>query len=332
MRSPSPAAILAGATPAGDAAAGARTDRSALYQQIRAVFEGFALLVALIAVERLFLGRGTYAGLGLHPFWLPVLLVSLQHGLFGGVATAILASWLADWPIRAPGQDIAAHYFQLVRLPVQWLLVALAIGVFRQAQIRAEAERDREITRLRQVNDRFAAEVARLDDELWRFEMRTAIDGGAAPDAAAAGGGPVRHALARLAALRSGRPEQLGARFAVAAEALLGPVPVRLLGVGADGPFDLSPGRAPAGLAVDELRDRLAGTAEAEEEAESEEEAPGIAIVPVAQGADEAPAAFIVAGLDLRGPAGIVRGEALRQLADAVGAALAVAAHPERLR
>jgi hypothetical protein len=318
--------MLAGATPGGDAVAGSRTDRSALYHQIRAVFEGFALLVALIAVERLFLGRGTYAGLGLHPFWLPVLLVSLQHGLFGGVATAILASWLADWPIRAPGQDIAAHYFQLVRLPVQWLLVALAIGVFRQAQIRAEAERDREITRLRQVNDRFAAEVARLDDELWRFEMRTAIDGGVALDAAAAGGGPVRHALARLAMLRSARPEQLGARFAVAAEALIGTVPVRLLGVGADGPFDLSPGRAPAGLAVDQLRDRLGGAA-----APEDEEA-GIAVVPVAPGPDVAPAAFIVAGLDLRGPAGIVRGEALRQLADAVSAALATAAHPERLR
>jgi hypothetical protein len=52
----------------------------------------------------------------------------------------------------------------------------------------------------------------------------------------------------------------------------------------------------------------------------------------VAPGPDVAPAAFIVAGLDLRGPAGIVRGEALRQLADAVSAALATAAHPERLR
>ena len=148
------------------------TARALFLHQARGVFEGFVLLVALVAVERIFLGRGTYAGLDVHPFWLPVLLVTMQYGLYGGVITACLASLMLDWPIRPPGQDIVDFYFELVRLPVQWVLVAMAIGIFRQAQIRADAVRERTLAHLRSVNDLFAQEVARLDDENRRFGRR----------------------------------------------------------------------------------------------------------------------------------------------------------------
>lgn len=287
------------------------SDNSAFHQQIRGVFEGFALIVALIAVERLFLGRGGYTVLTLHPFWLPVLLVSLQHGLFAGVATAFLAAAMSDWPIRSPGQDIASFYLELVRLPVQWLLVALAIGVFRQAQLRAGAVSAQEIARLRAVNERFATEITRLDDQLWRFEMRTAIEGGATPDPS---GAPVRQALARLAALRVARPEEIGARLAIASEALLGPASVRLIRSGADGLFDVSPGRASEALDLGLLEPRLL-SGEVEQHNET-------VVLPLEASDDRRAMGFLVAEIELRGPAGLIRREGLHLLADAAATAL----------
>lgn len=147
---------------------------SGISQFIRAVTEGMALLVGLMAIETLFLGRGTYGSFDIHPFWLPVMLVALQHGLYGGVVTAILASFFMDWPLRPPGMDISAFYLEVARLPIQWLLGALLIGLFRQNHLRIEAERVKELTRLREMTSIFADEIQRLDKELWQYEVTVA--------------------------------------------------------------------------------------------------------------------------------------------------------------
>ena len=147
---------------------------SELLSFVRAVTEGMALLVGLLAIETLFLGRGAYAGLELHPFWLPVILVSLQHGLYGGVATAALASWLMDWPPRPPGVDISTYNLEMAHLPIQWLLYAVLIGLYRQGERRQQAEQARELARLRHRNRVFADEIRRVDEELRRFEVAAA--------------------------------------------------------------------------------------------------------------------------------------------------------------
>ena len=133
-----------------------------------------ALLVGLLAIETLFLGRGAYAALDLHPFWLPVILVALQHGLYGGVATAALASWLMDWPPRAPGVDISTYNLEMAHLPIQWLLYAVLIGLYRHGERQKQAEQERELARLRHSNQVFADEIRRIDEELWRFEVAAA--------------------------------------------------------------------------------------------------------------------------------------------------------------
>ena len=149
---------------------------------VRAVTEGMALLVGLLAIETLFLGRGAYAALDVHPFWLPVILVSLQHGLYGGVATAALASWFMDWPLRAPGVDISTYNLEMAHLPIQWFLCALLIGLYRQSERRKQAEQARELTRLRHRNQVFADEIHRIDEELWRFEVAAATASPAAAE------------------------------------------------------------------------------------------------------------------------------------------------------
>jgi len=153
----------------------------------RATFEGAALLLALVAAEALFFGRGTYAELGLHPFWLPVLLVTLQHGIYAGSATALLASLLLDLPPQPPAADLARHQLEAAWLPFQWLLMATVIGIFRQRQVERERDAAEEIANLAAMNQAFAEEIRKLDDELWRFELAAATgERVAAPFAASA--------------------------------------------------------------------------------------------------------------------------------------------------
>jgi hypothetical protein len=309
-----------------------RIGRSPLYRQFLAVFEGVVLLVALVAFERLFLTRGAYASLDLHPFWLPVLLVSMQHGLFGGVVTACLAALVSDWPIRAPGLDIADYYFELVRLPVQWLLVAMALGVFRQGQIRAEEARVREIARLQEVNDSFAEEVARLDDELWRFELSAAIAAHGAPDRVACGSedaqsatATVAQTLTRLAELRASGPAEVGVRFAECARAVLGDAAVRLFrATGSGGYSDVSPGAPLGSLSSTLPPDHPVVRAAVGPESRRLRRGPrsDVLAIAVRPAPGVAPVGLIAAVVDTRGPAGAAREEALRLLTDAAAAGL----------
>jgi hypothetical protein len=226
-------------------------DNSPIYSFIRAVFEGVALLVIMIGIETLFFGRGTYATLDVHPFWIAVLLVTVQHGLYSGVITAVLAAMMLDWPVRPPGLDIADYYLELARLPVQWVVAAMLLGVYRQSQIRLDAERVREIAHMRAVNDCIAEEVARMDDELWQFEVAVAVSPsvGTAPVSTVSAKPAAIEALVRLAALRAARPSEIGRRFAASAAALLEDTPVRLFRRTQNGGFvDVSPGRSLPGF------------------------------------------------------------------------------------
>jgi hypothetical protein len=220
-------------------------DDTPIYHFIRAVFEGVALLVIMIGIETLFFGPGTYATLDVHPFWIAVLLVTLQHGLYSGVITAVLAAMMLDWPIRPPGLGITDYYLELARLPVQWITAAMLLGVYRQSQIRLDAERVREIAHLKAVNECFAEEVAKLDEELWQFEITVAVS----PNVGAESVNTVPakfsaiEALVRLAALRAAGPAEVGRRFAASTAALLGDMPVRLFRCNQNGGFvDVSPG------------------------------------------------------------------------------------------
>lgn len=214
-------------------------DDSPIYRFIRAIFEGVALLVIMIGIEILFFGRGTYATLDVHPFWIAVLLVTVQHGLYGGVVTAVLAAMMLDWPARPPGLDIASYYLELARLPVQWIAVALLLGVYRQSQLRLDAERVREIAHLKAVNDCIAAEVARLDEELWQFEVAAAISPSAEAEALKAGRADsvAADALALLAALRTARSSEIGQRFAAAATAFFEDTRIQLFRCDRNGAF-----------------------------------------------------------------------------------------------
>lgn len=145
---------------------------------LRGLVESGILLLLAVGVERLFFGTGYYATLVQHPFWIVVLLAAVQHGLFVGVATAGLATLMMDWPVRPVGADITAHYVEVAILPLQWLLAALCIGVFRQGEMRKDADLRSEARALREMNEALAGEVRRIDTVLEHTELAAVTQSG----------------------------------------------------------------------------------------------------------------------------------------------------------
>jgi hypothetical protein len=147
------------------------SDNESAITLFRMIFEGLVLLLLMLAIERLFFGPGYYASLSIHPFWIVVLITSVQNGLYVGVITTALAGLLMEWPPRPIGADITAHYLSVAILPLQWLLVSFCIGIFRQAQIRTEQRLLSDKARLIEINEALAIEIMRLDEMVHDLEL-----------------------------------------------------------------------------------------------------------------------------------------------------------------
>jgi len=113
---------------------------------LRVVFE-FGLLfgVALLTRQLLVAANvGSYP----NPLWLPVIVLSLQHGLAAGLAAAIVATGLQYWeglPPALMSDDMYAYIGRIAAEPIGWTCVALLIGHIRSRQIANHAQLEAEL-------------------------------------------------------------------------------------------------------------------------------------------------------------------------------------------
>jgi hypothetical protein len=138
----------------------------------RALLGNMLLLLVLVAVERIFFGPGTYSSLIQHPFWIVVLVAAVLDGLYVGVLIAAAATLLMDWPARPGDADITTHYIQIAILPLQWLLAALCIGLFRDAELKRDRATRLEMLRLRHASDVLAADISNLEAQIAHEQLQ----------------------------------------------------------------------------------------------------------------------------------------------------------------
>jgi hypothetical protein len=96
------------------------------------------LFAAVILIERFWEPFPDLSRMNPHPYWVAVLLLSLQYGTISGLLAAMLAI-VGSVMIGLVEPEIGESYFAyLVRAwtqPVLWLLTALVLGAFRTRQI-----------------------------------------------------------------------------------------------------------------------------------------------------------------------------------------------------
>ncbi len=101
-------------------------------------FELFFLFSLLLLLEFVLPGSVRLASMTPHPFWLPVILLSVQYGTGGGLAAALTAigiSWVIGWPDQAGGEDFYDYARRIWGQPMLWLGASIILGGLRSQHL-----------------------------------------------------------------------------------------------------------------------------------------------------------------------------------------------------
>jgi hypothetical protein len=146
------------------------------------VFVETASLIALVVVVvHLYRSDVAFGALSPHPLWIPVILISAQHGALGGTIAALGATaalYGVTMPLRAPSQDFYSYAGVLVVQPIQWLAYAIIIGGLRSLHMLRAAALQSELDDSTRTAIEFADGLDRALSEIERLERRIAGDAG----------------------------------------------------------------------------------------------------------------------------------------------------------
>ncbi len=202
------------------------------------------LLVPVILLEWLVPAFPDITQFQPHPYWFPVLLLSLQYGTVSGLAAAAVAI-VGTLLIGLPEPDIGENYFlYLVRVwlqPVLWVLAALILGQFRVRQIASKAALDSRVLEMASQNATLFGHAQALRARCDRLERRIVTRATSSGE----------RVLDRLAQLSGADAVQRGAAFTAAAAAAFPGGTLSVYALEADGLRCIARGGAagPSGVA-----------------------------------------------------------------------------------
>lgn len=176
-----------------------------------------AVLIAAYVLAVSFLPEAGVAMLQPHPLWVPVLLVTVQHGTASGlvaVLAASVASVTVGPQVQLASEDYYGYFMRVWREPILWLMAAVVLGEIRSGHIAERCsigERLEDALRQRRILadycDDLKAHVGALEH---RIVTETAMS--------------LREAMALMERLRDGQPATLPEDLMQAARLLLGDV------------------------------------------------------------------------------------------------------------
>jgi polysaccharide biosynthesis protein PelD len=141
------------------------------------VIELIVLFAMLLAIERLLMSPGDFAKLQPHPYWLPVILLSLQYGTADGIlaaAVAIVAGLLMGSPTQGVVEEYYRYLIRVWAVPIGWITSAILIGEIRARQRSQTVELKRDLdTRNEQAED-ITQHCHRLEEKIERLEREFA--------------------------------------------------------------------------------------------------------------------------------------------------------------
>lgn len=175
-----------------------------------------ALLFGLLVLLELALpGNTRLSSINPHPLWIPVLLVSVQHGSKAGLVSAIVATVLVVlWlhPERHSTVDFYTYTTQLFTQPVLWIAAAFFLGRIRDRHLIEKRLLELQAESLKQDRQLVGEHSLDLTRRMKVLERHiTTMDATS-----------VNEALHLLAQLRAASAEQIIPRLQAAATSLLG--------------------------------------------------------------------------------------------------------------
>ena len=132
---------------------------------LSAVFELAVIVAALLAIDWIWpaLDINTIQP---NPYWLPVLLLTLQYGTASGTLAVIVAIAayfsFVTLPEQGVGENEFAYRLRVLAQPILWIAAAVLLGQFRMVQISAKRELARRLGELETQRDTLAGYANRL--------------------------------------------------------------------------------------------------------------------------------------------------------------------------
>lgn len=180
----------------------------------RSILESLLLVGLLVCADHLFFDGNRFANINPRPFWIPVLLMSVQYGLAGGVFAAFastLALYSGALPSQLATQDYYAYSRLIVAEPTSWLACALVLGGLSSLQLAHAAEVRRQRDEAQAAAEDLGHGLQQALSDLGRLELQIAAETRTAG------------AIARaFAGLEPGGPERLATSFAEFARLVVG--------------------------------------------------------------------------------------------------------------
>lgn len=142
-----------------------------------AIVEMVGFLAVAVGVDYLFFDGSRFFGTAPHPFWIIILLVTIQYGTGEAMLAAALSSaclLLGNLPEQSIDQTMYDYAFVLAERPVMWFTTAVVLGELRARQIR---ERNELFDRLDEMTvrfDRLSEAFVRLERVRDNLEVRVA--------------------------------------------------------------------------------------------------------------------------------------------------------------
>lgn len=104
-----------------------------------AYFETLVFLILLVILNSFFGDGKRFIAYGLHPFWIIVLLISVQYGTLAGIMSTVLSTlflYLGNLPLQTPQETFFEYQFRLTFLPLLWLATSFTLGEIRMKDIK----------------------------------------------------------------------------------------------------------------------------------------------------------------------------------------------------
>lgn len=125
--------------------------------RLNAIYETIGFLLFMTFIAYVFGIEGNYRNVVPHPFWIIVLLMSVQYGAAEGLFAAALCTlflYLGSFPLQNPTETAFDYQVRLIKLPFLWFLVAYVLGAIRnklekgKETLQAETEKAKEEARV----------------------------------------------------------------------------------------------------------------------------------------------------------------------------------------
>jgi hypothetical protein len=111
-----------------------------------ALFEMGLFFVIVFAIDLIFGSHTRFAAICPHPFWIIVLLMTVQYGTVEGALATLMSTFLlyvGNLPEQALTEDLFAYQLRLMTTPIEWLISAFILGGIQDRKTRLIKELER---------------------------------------------------------------------------------------------------------------------------------------------------------------------------------------------